>query len=282
MRCLLIFCVTCVSVALQCQHLPKPLTHVKTCGKFSNAVVQVNTERARGTGFIVDPNGWIITAAHVVIDPKTRVKDGAISVVLPKVGEVLAEEILPVTELLIIRDFAILKVDQSQLPFLELGNEDDVANGSAITIIGLPLSAMFRYPINPIPRFCLTGTIAANASLPLGNGNYLDTIFFQGISIKGISGSPIISHETGKVIGVVSTKLTGINDSLEEVGVAINTAPHMEIGSGGVGFVASLGQVINVLDTQLANGLGSGTGAADAAYGLKQAKRIYEKQHPRK
>jgi hypothetical protein len=37
--------------------------------------------------------------------------------------------------------------------------------------------------------------------------------------------------------------------------------------------------IIDTLDTQLANGLGSGTEAADAANALQQAKRDYERQH---
>ena len=45
------------------------------------------------------------------------------------------------------------------------------------------------------------------------------------------------------------------------------------------GFSAlSLLPIINVLDLQLANGLGSGTGAADAAYALKKAQREYSRK----
>jgi hypothetical protein len=41
-------------------------------------------------------------------------------------------------------------------------------------------------------------------------------------------------------------------------------------------------KIITVLDTQLANGLGSSTGTADAANALAEAKRDYARQHSKK
>ena len=147
-----------------------------------------------------------------------------------------------------------------------------------------PLSAMFpeNVPLNRIPQFCLTGTIAAQTSFPLGKGIHLDTIYFQGVSIKGISGAPIISLDTGKVIGIVDTRMTGIGRALADL--------HDEFVAGFAknfsfsGYVPGVEEdkIINVLDSQLANGLGTGTGAADAAYALEKAKRDYKRHHPAK
>lgn len=111
---------------------------------------------------------------------------------------------------------------------------------------------------------------------------FLHSIYFQGVSIKGISGAPIISLVTGKVIGIVSTRLTGIGTDLQKL--------SDDIVAGRVGGGVSMGaftaydlkRVIDVLDLQLANGLGSGTGASDAAHALKQAKSDYEHSHPKK
>jgi serine protease Do len=273
MRWLMVSFITCVSVASECQNLPQPLTHVEACRKFSDAVVQINTERpSHGTGFIVDPDGWIVTAAHVVIDPKTKAKDGAITVILPKVGDVLAEEVLPIDDLLIARDFAVLKVNQSNLPHLELGDEGNVEIGSNLTIIGFPLSAMFRIP-GRIPKFCLAGTLAANASFPVGKGNFIDTVYFQGVSIKGISGSPVISLDSGKVIGIVSTRLTGISEGLAGIKEQIAHGLGRGIAISGMEPGTVVDQIIDVLDLQLANGLGSATGAADTAFAVKKAQR---------
>ena len=98
----------------------------------------------------------------------------------------------------------------------------------------------------------------------------VEVIYFQGPSVKGISGSPIISRDTGKVIGIVTLKLTGITPALADLrergkhtGIAFSG-----IGDPGLAFV----QVIDVLDQQLANGLGAATGIDDPAHALNMAK----------
>jgi hypothetical protein len=278
----------CVCPVAYCQHTQKPITHVEACKRFSSAVVQVDTDVSHGTGFIVDPDGWILTAFHVVVDMQRLIKYGSITVTLNNDTEKIPAEIVsPIDDLARARDFAVLKITKAKLPYLEMGNEDDVAIGSAISVIGLPLAAMFppSVPLTRIPQFCLAGTVAAQTSFPLPNRNHLDTIYFQGVSIKGISGAPIISLDTGKVIGIADTRMTGINRGLDEARTGLT-----EGTAGGNGFIKmgdvnvgkTIASLIDILDTQLANGLGTGTGAADAEYAVKKAQRDYAKHHPNK
>jgi S1-C subfamily serine protease len=230
MRRVLIFCVAYVSIASQCQNIREPLTHVQACSKFSDAVVEVITDTMSGTGFLVSADGWVITAFHVVADPSTLIPYQHTRVAISGHGtQIPAEIVSPLDKLAGARDFAILKIDETQLPKLDMGIENDVKLGSPISIIGFPLSAIFPHTA-PIPRFCLNGTVAAQASFPLGNLEFLHTVYFQGVSIKGISGAPVILLETGKVIGIVTTKLAGINKSLEDVGSVINTGPIWKSG----------------------------------------------------
>jgi S1-C subfamily serine protease len=234
-----------------------------------------------GTGFIVTPDGWIITALHVIADQKTLVKYNKITISIaghPK--PVPAEVMSPVDNPARLRDFAILKVDRINLPSMDLGSEASIEDGSPIAIIGLPLSATFGLPVGSVPCFCLSGTVVAQTALPLGNLQFLHTIYFQGVSIKGISGAPIISLVTGKVIGIVSTKLTGIGRALEDTRQALSQGGEMTVG--GFSSVRTTTAIIDTLDNQLANGLGSGTGASDAANALKRAKSEYTQLHPTK
>jgi hypothetical protein len=182
----------------------------------------------------------------------------------------------------------ILKIDKTQLPHLELGSEDGTELGSPISIIGFPLAAIL--PIGTaMPKFCLSGTIAAQTSFSLGNLNFLHTVYFQGVSIKGISGAPIISLVTGKVIAIVSTKLTGIGPALQQVTNNLNRSAVAQRNAGvffqhvenGIDASKAVGDIVTVLDEQLANGLGSGTGANDASYALEKAQRAYH-QHSNK
>lgn len=265
-----------------CQDLAKPLTPVSVCRNFRASIVQVDTDTMHGSGFIVSPDGWIITALHVVADQKTLVKYGNLSVsILGTKTAIPAEVVSQVDKLAVLRDFAILKIGKSKLPALELGSEINVEDGSPITIIGFPLSASFRVPTGPIPRFCLAGTVAAQTAFPLGNLEFLHTIFFQGVSIKGISGAPIISLVTGKVIGIVSTRLTGIGPDLQQFNDELHLGHKGGVSMGGL-TVEDIGRIIDILDLQLANGLGSGTGASDAANALQKAQADYKRHHPTK
>ena len=54
----------------------RPITRVEACRQFSKAIVQVDTDYMHGSGFVVDPDGWIVTALHVVADRGTLKKYG--------------------------------------------------------------------------------------------------------------------------------------------------------------------------------------------------------------
>ena len=266
--------------AIYCQNLRQPLTQVEACRTFRPSIVQVDSNTMHGTGFIVAPDGWIITALHVVADQQTLTKRENVSVsMLGHPHAIPAEIVSPLDNFARLRDFAIIKIDKSNLPALDLGNEVDVEDGTPVAIIGLPLSASFGIPTGAVPRFCLSGTVAAQSAFPLGNLQFVHTVYFQGVSIKGISGAPIISLITGKVIGVVSTRLTGITPSLLEIKNNVTAHPP-GISLGLFDPAVAAIQIIDVLDSQLANGLGSGTGVSDAIQTLKKAQRDY--QHPKK
>jgi S1-C subfamily serine protease len=282
MRCLAVVVVIVTSISAHCQQPSEPLTHRRVCELFSKAVVQVDTSVMHGTGFVTDPDGYIVTAFHVVADLQTMRPYGNTTVSFEGGEQSVPAEIVSSLDVINrTKDFAILKVNKSNLKSLPLGNEDDAAVGAPISVIGLPLTAIFPSGllIATVPHFCLTGTIAAQTSFPIGNRDHVDTIYFQGVSIKGISGAPIILLDTGKVIGVVDTRMTGLSRELTQL--------HENILAGaGSGFVISglqpgpeIDKIIVALDQQLANGLGTGTGAADVAYALKKAKGEYGKHH---
>src|ERR1700693_1953819 len=161
--------ILCLSSTLQCQSIHVPLTQVAACRQFSNAVVEIQTERERGTGFISDPEGWIFTASHVVIDPKTGRPDSVITVILPDKSTKFAK-LVPAANG-IVRDFAILKIEQAKLPYLEFGDEDKADIGSAVTIIGFPFS------VGVSNKFCLSGTVAARDTIQIGKVNVEGLVF---------------------------------------------------------------------------------------------------------
>lgn len=92
--------------------------------------VRTATSSRQGSGFIVDPNGRILTNYHVVRDARSvRVKLAS--------GDVYDDvEVLAADER---RDIAVLQIAGFDLPSLELGNSDSVRIGAAVVLIGSPL-----------------------------------------------------------------------------------------------------------------------------------------------
>jgi hypothetical protein len=263
-----------------------PITQREACPKFSSAVVRIDTSRGSGTGFIVSPDGWILTAAHVVTDPETGKNDEAISIIFPTGSIKFAIQVLPVDANMVGRDFALLKIEGQNLPSLDLGDKpDDVSLGSDITIIGFPFSAIAFKSNGPSvkDKFCLLGTVAyaGHTQVPVFvntpkstttvNVN-VDVIYFQGPSVKGLSGSPIISRDTGHVIAILTNKLTGISPGLDQSRKSFSASGAVFKMNGASVNDTFIG-LIDTLDTQLANGLGAGTGIEDAKAAMRHILR---------
>src|SRR5579863_1813108 len=102
----------------------------------------ITREHAIGSGVIVDSNGYIMTNAHVV--------DGAqrIHVALPVPSVDFPEQIAPVGKQRIVEahivgihkdtDLALLKIEQTGLPTLSIGNRRPVHQGQLVFALGSP------------------------------------------------------------------------------------------------------------------------------------------------
>jgi S1-C subfamily serine protease len=272
-----------------------PLSQRESCARFSDSVVSIDAGgQSQGSGFIVSADGLILTANHVIRDEATG---GFYSFIAVSFSDGRIEPATPITPLSldnIGQDYALLKINTTKkLPFLMLGSTDEVETGSEATIIGFPFSAIAANQTHISTRFCLSASFAASESItvpetgklskrqahglqsstPINKTVKVDIVYFQGPSIKGISGSPIISRETGHVVGIVSTRLTGIGPSLME----LKNETARGLGSGviisGLAPGEAINQILTVLDQQLANGLGSAVGIDDPKEALKQVQR---------
>lgn len=269
--------------------IPPPLTQQQACAKFSSAIVRIEAGgRSRGTGFIVSSDGFVLTASHVIRDENGEYFS-AITVELPDGHFVFVKPAVPISIESVGRDFALLKIDgKTKLPFLTLGSVGDVAVGVDATIVGYPFSAITEQGKNVSTKFCLSATVAATSVetvpvsgksktpkgiVPINKDVKVNVIYFQGPSVKGISGSPIISRNDGKVVGIVTLKLTGIGQALADTRnqLPASGGPDIEFGSVHVG--TTIRQLIEVLDEQMANGLGAATGIDDPKDVLTKAQK---------
>jgi S1-C subfamily serine protease len=222
----------------------------------SVVAIWVNGQRA-GTGFVVGPNGQILTATHVVAVtfPAYPIRYvSRIEVVFSDGQRLSATPVENTAEDAPFFDMTLLKTERTNTVPLKLSKQPMLPAGSEVYLMGFPLD---------LPEaVTYTGTVASEYDLEAGilKNQHISKRMIQVEApiAKGFSGSALLDYETGEVIGVIEIKIGGINEQLEPVGKQIAQAG----GTGGV-FLSgvdtnkALLNLIAVLDQYLSAGSGS-------------------------
>lgn len=159
-------------------------------------VVSVVTDRAVGSGFIIDSEGIIVTNYHVVQDVRK------INIVLHDRG-VKQAKIIGYDEN---RDLALLKIEGTYQE-LELADSDSLQVGKKVIAIGNPLGLSFTVTEGIISALEREG--------PNGAREYIQT----DVSLNpGNSGGPLIDT-SGKVVGINNFKI----GNAESLGFALES-----------------------------------------------------------
>jgi serine protease Do len=147
-----------------------------------------------GSGFVIDPNGIVVTNAHVV--------QGASSItVISLDGREHKAQVLGSDR---DADLAVLKVDGKNLPAVPLGSSADLMIGETVIAIGNPFG---------LSNSVTTGVISARGrTVPSEEGERMFTDFLQtDASINpGNSGGPLVNI-LGDVIGINTAIVSGAN-----------------------------------------------------------------------
>ena len=202
----------------------------------------VPRERAgMGSGFIFSSDGYVVTNNHVVENARQVV------VRLPDRQEFDAEVIGTDPR----SDLAVLKVDASRLPFLQLADEDDVKVGQWVLAIGSPFSLDFSVTAGIVS--------ALGRSLPTETGdNYVPFIQTDVAINPGNSGGPLFNLD-GNVIGVNSQIFTRSGGSIGlsfAIPVSVVRNVITQIREKGVVERGWLGVSIQDVDRNLAESFG--------------------------
>src|SRR5213594_7158 len=205
--------------------------------------------RSLGSGFVINPNGLIVTNNHVV-DGATEIKvtlaDGR---ELP--GRVLGRD--PKT------DIALLKVDATGLLVIPLGDSSRLQVGEPVMAIGNPFG---------LEQTVTTGIVSATGRV-IGEGPYDDFIQTDASINPGNSGGPLINAR-GEAIGINSAIVSRSGGSVG-IGFAIpiNLAKPIltQLASSGHVVRGWLGVAIQPVTAELAKsfGLGEPAGALVAS-----------------
>ncbi|MEN2984868.1 MAG: trypsin-like peptidase domain-containing protein [Dictyoglomaceae bacterium] len=160
-----------------------------------------------GSGFIIDPKGYIITNYHVV--EKARKIDVTLAEGKKYQGRLIGYDKRS--------DLAVVKIEGENFPYLPLGNSDNLQPGQFAIAIGNP------YGLN---RTVTLGIISAlNRTIVEPNGVRLENLIQTDAAINpGNSGGPLLNIK-GEVIGIN----TAIQSNAQGIGFAIPINKAKEI-----------------------------------------------------
>ncbi len=167
------------------ENLPQPEERVK---------------RGTGSGFILTPDGRIVTNAHVVSGTNTvkvTLKDG-------REFEGKVQGVDPLT------DVAVVKINAKELPQVALGRSDNIVPGQWAIAIGNPLGLDNTVTVGIISA---TGRSSSQVGIPDKRVRFIQT---DAAINPGNSGGPLLNDQ-GEVIGIN----TAIRADAQGLGFAI-------------------------------------------------------------
>ena len=176
------------------------------------------TERVQGlgSGFLISPDGYIVTNDHVAGNAKE------ITVTLTN-GEKYKAELIGTDQ---VADIALLKIEGKGLPYIRLGNSDDVIIGEWVIAFGNPFGL---FDISDKPTVTVGVVSATRMNLRAEEGRvYRGMIQTDAAINSGNSGGPLV-NSLGDVIAVNAVIYT----------------PNQ--GSIGLGFAIPINRVKNVI-----------------------------------
>lgn len=162
-----------------------------------------------GSGFIVGPDGIILTNRHVVADPQAEY-----TVVLDDdkqcPARILARDM--------INDVAIIKIDGKKFPIIELGDSSKLVLGQTVIAFGTALGLFQNTVSTGIVSGLSRSIVAQGGSSPAGPivQNLRGLIQTDAAINPGNSGGPLMDIE-GKAIGINAAMVLGA----ENIGFAL-------------------------------------------------------------
>jgi serine protease Do len=175
-----------------------------------------------GSGFIISSDGYIVTNDHVA--------GNASKIIVTTVGGKQYDARLVATDA--VNDVALLKIDAQNLPYLTLGNSDDIVVGEWAIAIGNPFG-LFRTNDKPTITVGVISNTGVNLGME-GGKNFRDMIQTDAAISSGNSGGPLL-NAMGEVIGVNAT-------------IYSTAQGYQGAGSIGLGFAIPVNKVKRILD----------------------------------
>ncbi len=190
-----------------------PLTPGQVYAKNADAVVAINaiyqstsgTGESRGSGFIISPDGYVVTNYHVV-------EKASKLTVMTHSGKSMEATVKGYDAG---NDVALLKVEGENLPVVSLGSSDALQVGDQVAAIGNPLGEL--------ASSLTVGYVSAKDRVVNTEGTVINMLQTDAAINAGNSGGPLFNM-SGQVIGIITAKYSGNSGSgasIEGLGFAI-------------------------------------------------------------
>jgi serine protease Do len=183
----------------------------------NNTSLVIGRQQSIGSGVIIDPNGWIVTNAHVVRGsrhvqvaiPATNSDDSPEGAVIGTRRRTMEARVVGSDAAI---DLALLKVETTGLPALRLADYNKLRQGEVVFAFGSP---------DGLPDSVTMGVVSAAARQPDADS---PMVFVQTDAPvnPGNSGGPLINPD-GEVVGI-NTYILTVSGGNEGVGFAIPSA----------------------------------------------------------
>lgn len=205
---------------------------------FQGPGAEAPLQRGSGSGFIVSPDGYILTNAHVVA------KADEVSVRLTDRREFQAKVVGTDTR----TDVAVLKIDGTDLPAVRIGNEEALRPGDWVLAIGSPFG---------LENSVTAGIVSATSRAVAGDVN---VPFIQtDVAVNpGNSGGPLFNLQ-GEVVGINSMIFSRTGGYMGiSFAIPIDVAMHVRDQLVKTGRVVRgrIGVAVQDIDAALSNSFG--------------------------
>ncbi|PIR93249.1 hypothetical protein COT99_01720 [Candidatus Falkowbacteria bacterium CG10_big_fil_rev_8_21_14_0_10_43_10] len=171
-------------------------------------VTKQKNQVGSGTGFLISTDGYILTNRHVVKAGNPKVAEYQI---ILNSGKKYFAQYIGVDPL---KDLGVLKIFDKDLPYIEMGDSDQLVQGMSVMAIGNSLGK-YQNSVTKGIVSALGRSIAASDNR--GNVESLDNVIQTDAEINpGNSGGPLIDL-SGRVVGIN----TAIDQSGSSIGFAI-------------------------------------------------------------
>lgn len=181
---------TALSVAEIASEVSPATVSIRGEVAYSDYFGQNGTAESSGSGFIVSADGYIVTNNHVVAGASK------IQVLIPGEKDYIDATVVGTDTS---TDVAVLKVDKTDLPYVTLGDSDELQVGELAVAIGNPFGE-------------LAGTVTAGVISALDRqvtieGSSYNLLQTDASINSGNSGGPLV-NSYGEVIGITNAKVS--------------------------------------------------------------------------